>query len=54
MDNQKMSAILYIAAGVVFIIGGFIGGNIMNLPLGVVLIILGIRKLKKNEPESEQ
>ncbi len=46
MDNQKLSAILYIAAGGVFCISAFLGGNLFTLCIGGLLIILGIQRLK--------
>ncbi len=49
MDNAKLAAVMYIAAGIFFLFSGFIGGNIMYLPLGIVIIILGLRKLKNGQ-----
>ncbi len=47
MDNLKLSGIMYIAAGIFFLISGFLGGNILYLPLAAVMIILGLRKFKQ-------
>lgn len=53
MDNRKLSALMYIGAGIFFIISGFIGGKMVYLPLAAVFIILGLRKLKQaNEQDS--
>lgn len=47
MNNMKLAALMYIGAGIFFIISGFIGGKMVYLPLAAVFIILGLRKLKQ-------
>ncbi len=49
MDNLKLSAILYMAAGVVFFGSAFLGGNMVNIALGAVFVVLGLRKLKESQ-----
>ncbi len=51
MDNIKLAAIMYIAAGVLFAVTGILGGNILILPVGAVLVVLGMRKLKQHQQD---
>ncbi len=51
MDNIKLAAIMYIAAGVLFAVTGILGGNILILPVGAVLVVLGVRKLKQHQQD---
>ncbi len=53
MDNIKLSGILYIAAGALFVFSGFVGGNLLTLPLGAVFVLLGLRKLKSNDNQEQ-
>lgn len=49
MNNLKTSGILYIAAGVFFVISAIMGGSLIYLVLAAVLIVLGLRNLKRDE-----
>ncbi len=54
MDSMKLAALMYIAAGALFAVTGFLGGNIFLLPLGAVLILLGLRKRKQHQNNQDQ
>ncbi len=54
MDNGKLSGLMYIAAGALFVFSSFIGGNLFTLPVGAVLILLGCRKMKGNREDDSQ
>ncbi len=49
MEGKKLSAIMYIGAGILFCISAFLNGNIVTIPLGAVFIVLGLRKLKDDQ-----
>lgn len=51
MDNRKTAAMMYIAGGVFFLISGILGGKLIFLILGVVIIVLGLQKLRSVKDE---
>ncbi len=51
MDNLKLSGLMYIAAGALFVFSGFLGRNFLTLALGAVFILLGLRKMKHQDNE---
>ncbi len=53
MDNQKLSALMYIGAGAVFCVSAFLGGNIIYVVLGAVCFFLGLRKLKDSKQSED-
>ncbi len=46
MDNQKMAALLYMGAGITFLISAFLVMNMVFLGLGIYFLYMGIRKLR--------
>ncbi len=53
MDNIRLSGLMYIAAGALFVFSGFLGRNLLTLPLGAVFILLGLRKLKSHSDQEQ-
>lgn len=51
MNNGKTAALMYIAGGVFFLISGLLGGKMIFLVLGVVVIVLGLQKLRSAKDE---
>ncbi len=45
MNNQKISGIMYMAAGLVFLFSSYAGGNLLLLFVAVFLIVRGFKKL---------
>ncbi len=54
MDNLKLAAIMYIAAGGLFAVTSILGGNFLLLPVGAFLLLLGFRKLKETRGDGDQ
>lgn len=46
MDNNRLFAVLYILAGIVFLATAGLGGNILFICLGVCLIAIGARRFR--------
>lgn len=51
MDSAKLSAMMYIAGGLFFLVSGLLGGKLIFLVLGVVVIVLGLQKLRSAKDE---
>lgn len=46
MDSNKISATLYVLAGIAFLVSAGIGGNILFIGLGVYFIAVGARRFR--------
>lgn len=46
MDNNKLSAILYVLAGIAFLVSAGLGGNLLFIVLGVYFIATGARRFR--------
>lgn len=40
--NRKVSAILYLVAGLLFVVAALVGKNYVFIPIGICHVILGI------------
>lgn len=46
---NKINSLLYIVAGVLFIVAALIGKNMVFIPIGLCFIILGLVNRKKDK-----
>lgn len=51
MDNKKLSSIMYMGAGALFLLSGILGGKMIYLVLGAVFLVLGMQQMKKTKDE---
>lgn len=47
MEKNKVTALLYLIAGIIFLLTSILGKNIIYVPIGCCFIVLGISYSKR-------